>query len=134
MAERAAVLERHPQVRVGDPVTQPAARELELGDDELVEQPDDVGAGADDKALVGEGTLERGRASEPLAPLEHEHRLAGPGEIGRCGETVVATPDDDRIPVASGQLGDRFRQPDLAELLGDAIHTATSESIRSDSM
>ena len=90
------------------------ALELELGDHDRVEQADDVGAGADHVALVGERALEGAGAAELVAALEHEHRLAGLGEVGGGGEPVVPAADDDRVPVARGELGDRRRQPDPA--------------------
>jgi hypothetical protein len=73
--ERRAVLERDPQVGIGHEALKAAPAQVELGDDELVEQADDVGARAHDEALVGERALERARAAEPLAALEHEHAL-----------------------------------------------------------
>ena len=102
-----------------------ALLEAELLDHEVVEQADDVGAGADDVVRVGERALERARAAEPLAALEHEHGLAGLGEVGRAGEAVVAAPDDDRVPVAGGELRDGRGQPDLAQLLRDGVHLVT---------
>ena len=99
-----AVGERDPQVGVGDVDVEAALPELELLDDELVEQADDVGAGADDEVGVVERALERAGAAEPLAALEHEDALAGLGEVGGGGEAVVAAADDDRVPVACGEL------------------------------
>ena len=72
LAEGGAVLERHPEVRVGHPVAQAAPPQLELADHQVVEQADDVGAGADHVALVVERPLEGAGAAEPLAALEHE--------------------------------------------------------------
>ena len=92
--KRGAVLERDPQVGVGDVDVEAALLEPELVDHELVEQADDVGARADDVVGVGERALERAGAAEPLAALEHEHRLAGLGEVGGGGEAVVAAADD----------------------------------------
>ena len=107
-----AVGERTPEVGVGgrDPVA--VAAEVELVDHDLVEQADDVGARADDEALVGERALERRRAAELLAPLEDEHPLAGLRQIGGGREPVVAAADDDRVPLARGELGDRLGQAD----------------------
>ena len=104
LAERRAVRERDPQVGVGDVDLEAALRELELVDHEVVEQAHDVGARAHDEVGVGERALERARAAEPLAALEHEHRLAGPGEVGRAGQPVVAAADHDGVPVARGEL------------------------------
>jgi hypothetical protein len=44
------------------------APEAELVDDGLVEQPDDIGAGADQVAGVGEGLLQGAGAAQALAP------------------------------------------------------------------
>ncbi len=129
LAEAGAVLERDPQVRVGDVEVQAALLELQLVDHEVVEQADDVGARAD--RVAGERLLERARAAEPLAALEHEHRLAGAGEVGGGGEAVVAAADDDDVPVLGGELGDRGGQPDLTELLGDGVHWTTSLAMAS---
>ena len=84
LAEAGAVGERDPQVGVGDVDVEAALLELQLADDEVVEQADDVGAGADDEVGVGERALERAGAAEPLAALEHEDGLAGLGEVGRA--------------------------------------------------
>ena len=64
---------------------------------------------------------ERRRAAEPLAQLEHQHPVAGAGQIGGRGEPVVAAADDDRVPLAGGELGDRRRQADPAELREDVV-------------
>ena len=80
-----------------------------------MEQADEVGARADDEAVVGEGRVERARAAEPLALLEHEHREAAAGEIGRGSEPVVAPADDHDVPLASRQLGHRRRKTDAPE-------------------
>ena len=101
LAEGGAVVERDPEVRVGDEEAQAAPAEVELAITELVEQADDVGAGADDEALVGERPLQRAGAAEPLAALEHEHAAAGPRQVGGRGEAVVAAADDDRVPLAA---------------------------------
>ena len=105
---------------------EPALLEAELSDHDVVEQADDVGAGADDVVGVGERALERARAAEPLAALEHEHGLAGPREVGGAGQAVVAAADDDRVPVAGGELLHGRGQADLAQLLGDGVHCAVS--------
>ncbi len=115
LAEGGAVLERDPEVRVGDPEAQPALAQGELVDDALVEQAEHVGARRDDDPVVVERALERRRAAEPVAALEHEHALAGAGQVGGGGQAVVAAADDHRVPVPRGHLGDGHRQPDLAE-------------------
>ena len=79
------------------------AAQVELVDDPLVEQPDDVGARADHVPSVVERALERAGAAELVARLEHEHRPAGPGEVGGGGEPVVAAADDDGVPRRGGE-------------------------------
>ena len=122
LAERRAVLERDPQVRVGDVALEAALSEAELLDHELVEQADDVRAGADAVALVVERALERAGAAEPLPPFQHEHRLPGSGQVRRGGEPVVAAADDDRVPALGRQLLDRGGKPDLPQLGRDLVH------------
>ena len=119
LGERAAVLEGRPEVRVGHEDLEAVAAQVELVDHDAVEQADDVRARADDVARVGERALERARAAEPLAPLEHEDGLAGAGEVGRAREPVVAAADDHGVPLARGQLGDRRGQADLSQPRGD---------------
>ena len=96
--------------------------EVEVVDHLLIEQAEDVGARADHEALVRERPLEGAGAAEPLAALEHEDGPAGPGQVGRRGQAVVAAADDDRVPVPGGELRDRRRQADLAELGCDLVH------------
>ncbi len=122
LAEARAVGERDPQVGVGDVDVEAALLELELADHDVVEQADDVGAGADDEVGVGERALERAGAAEPLAALEDEHGLAGLGEVGGAGEAVVAAADDDGVPVLGGELADGCGEADLTELLCDRVH------------
>ena len=122
-----AVVERDPEIRVGDPSSAGrGARRSSSRDHQLVEQADDVGARADHEALVGERALQGAGAAEPLAALEHEHAAPGPRQVGGRGEPVVAAADDDRVPVAGGEVGDRLRQPDLAELGGDLVRDLAS--------
>ena len=103
-AERGAVGERSPEVGVGDEHLEAAVGEPQLVDHELVEQADHVGARRHHVPLVGERPLEGAGAAEPLPPLEHEHRLAGPGQVGRGGQAVVAAADHDDVPGRGGQL------------------------------
>ena len=46
---------------------------------------------------AGKDLLGHGRAADALAPLEHEHALAGAGEIRGAHEPVVAAADDDCV-------------------------------------
>ncbi len=124
LPECGPVLERDPEVRVGDPVAQPAAPELELIDHEVVEQADDVGAGTDDEALVSERALERRGAAQPLPALEHQHALAGTGQVGRGRQAVVPATHDDDVPVARRQVLHRRRQAHLTEVGRDLVHVS----------
>src|SRR5690606_25428321 len=65
--------------------------------------------------------LERARAAEPLAALEHEHGPAGAREVGGRGEAVVAAADHDDVPALARELGDRRGQPDLAQTGRDLV-------------
>ena len=114
LAEGGAVLEGDPEVGVGREEAQAALAQAELVDDDVVEQPDDVGAGADHVAGIRERALEGAGAAEALAALEDEHALAGAREVGGRGEPVVAAADDDRVPVAGRELADGLGQADLA--------------------
>ena len=110
-----------------DPVA--VARELELGDHHRVEQADDVGAGADHEALVGERALEGRGAAELLAALADQDPLAGAGEVGGRGEPVVPAADDDRVPVAARELGDRRRQADPSHRRRDPARVTRSGEV-----
>ena len=110
-----AVLEGAPDEWLGDEDLVAVVPQAQLGDDALVEQADDVGARADPVGLVGERGLQGAGPTQALAGLEHQHRLPGSGQIGRRREAVVATTDHDGVPVASGQVGHRHGQADLAQ-------------------
>src|SRR5262249_50962831 len=105
-----------------------AALEVELVDHQLVEQPDDVGAGADRVALVGERALERAGAAQPLPALEHQDLLARLGQVGRRGQAVVAAAHHDGVPVRLRQFLARSRQPAPPEPRRDLVHLRTSSS------
>ncbi len=126
LPERGAVGERSPEVRVGHEHLEAPVGEPQLVDHELVEQAHHVGAGRHHVPLVGEGPLEGAGAAEPLPPLEHEHRLAGPGQVGRGGQAVVATTDHHDVPGPGGQLRHGSGQAHLAQLGRDAVHDGTS--------
>ena len=104
LRHRAPVGQRAPEVRVGERHAVAVAREVQLGDDGAVEQPDEVRARAHDRAGVAERPLERARAAELRPPLEDDDRAPGAGQVGGGGEPVVAAADDDGIPDAPGQL------------------------------
>ena len=120
--ERGAVVEGDEERRVGDGDLDAALAEAKLGDHELVENADDVGAGAHDVALVGERPLQRAGPADALAPLEHEDALAFARQVRGGGQAVVAAADDDDVPVLRGQLGDGAGEPQLTQLLGDGVH------------
>jgi hypothetical protein len=130
LGHRGPVGERDPQVGVGheDPVA--VALQPKLVDHRLVEQADHVRAGADQVAGVAEGLLQGAGAAEALAPLQDQHRPAGPGQVGGGGQAVVAAPDHDHVPGAGGQLGQGSGQADLPEGRGDgrgAHHISLTE-------
>jgi hypothetical protein len=93
--------------------------QVQLLDDQRVQQRDDVRARADQVALVGEGPLQRRGPAELRAPLQHQHRPSGAGEVGRRGQPVVPAADDDGVPAPGGELGDRGGQADAAQ---DVVH------------
>jgi hypothetical protein len=66
----------------------------------MVEEADEIRARTDDESRVLERMLERARATDAVARLEHEHGAPRASEICRCGEAVVAGTDDDHIPGA----------------------------------
>ena len=57
-------------------------------------------------------------AANARAAFDHEHAQAGPGQVGRAGETIGAGADDDHVPGFGGELADGDGQPDFAEQLG----------------
>ena len=71
---------------------------------------------------VVKGLLERARAAELVSPLEHQRPPAGPGQIGRGSQAVVAAADDDRIPVVRRERGHGLREAYAAEYLVDVDH------------
>src|SRR5262249_40359531 len=115
-----------PQIGVGDVALEPALAELQLADDERVEQADDVRARADDVAIVVERALQRAGAAEPLAPLEHQHALAGAREVGGGGEAVVAAAPDGGAPRGGPHFVERRGGPAPAELGRDLVHVCPS--------
>src|SRR5438128_9902370 len=81
--------------------------QVELVDDPLMEQTDDVRAGAEDEAAVGERAFELAGPADALASLEDQHTAPGTGEICGGGEAVVAGTHDHHVPVATRRLGHR---------------------------
>jgi len=118
LGQGGAVGEGDPQVGVGHEHPVAVALQAELVHHRLVEQPDHIGTGADQVAGVGEGLLEGAGATQALAPLQHQHRPSGPGQVGGRGQAVVAAADHDHVPAAGGQLGQGSGQPDLAQAGG----------------
>ena len=132
LRERGAVGERAPRVRVREQDLVPVSAQVELTHHELVEHPDHVRARAHQVVGLRERLLQRARAAEVVSTLQHQHRLPGPRQVRRRGEAVVASADDDRIPVARRELGDRRGQPDLSErrIYVDRAHWATVSRYR----
>ena len=108
LRERAAVVARDGHVGVLGPQRDQlvaVAVQRELLDHERVQQPGEVGAGRDREARPR--LLERARAADLVAALEHEHAAPGAGEVGGGGQPVVARADDDGVPAPGGQIGGR---------------------------
>ena len=74
---------------------EPVPRQVQLADDLGPQQRHHVRA--DRELEAGEDFLGHGRAAEHVAALEHEHLLAGAGQVGGGDEAVVAAADDDRV-------------------------------------
>jgi hypothetical protein len=64
---------------------------------------------------AGEWLFKRAGAADAGTAFEDEHAFSGSSEIGGTRETVVTRADDDGIPGARGEMGDRLWQTDLAE-------------------
>ena len=60
--------------------------------------PTTYAQGETTKRWSSNGPLERAGAAQALPRLEHEHRLAGPGQVGGRGQAVVPAADDHRVP------------------------------------
>ncbi len=87
--------------------------QLQLIHHQGMEQTDEVGTGGYLDAAPE--LFERASAADALARLQHQHTLAGAGEVSRACQAVVAGADDDVVPWSRGQLVQRHRQADLAE-------------------
>ena len=84
-------------------MSRPCFGQVQLADDLGPEQADDVRE--DREAEAREDLLGHRGAAEDVALLEDERLEAGPREVRRADQAVVAAADDDRV-VALGQ-GDR---------------------------
>ena len=71
------------------------ARQVEVADDLGPQQRDDVGA--DRELEAGEDLFGDRGAAEHVPPLEDEHLLPGPREVGGVDEAVVPAADDDDV-------------------------------------
>src|SRR5438477_763560 len=96
------------------------AAEAELLHDERVEQAHEVGAGADEVALVRERPVERACPAELPTPFQDEHGAPGPGQVGGRRQPVVAPAHHHGVPATSGELGERAREPDTPVTLAHA--------------
>ena len=105
------------------------AAEGQLLHHERVQEPDQVGARADQPGRVGERLLEGARPAELFPSLQDEDAQARPGQVGRGGQAVVAPTHDHDVPAPRGQLGHRGRQPDPPEDVLNA-HCVLSSSPR----
>jgi hypothetical protein len=69
-----------------------------------VEQPDEVRARAHHEPIVRERALERARAADLRAALEHDDPEAGAREVHGTGEAVVTAAHHDRVPPQPREL------------------------------
>ena len=106
-----------------------AAGQVEFFNDERVEEAGEVGAGG--HADAGEGFFDGAGTADAGAALNDQYTLAGAGEIGGAGETVVACADDDGVPAARGEVADGGGEADLAEDGGGGGMRHASESFYS---
>lgn len=81
-------------------------------DDGLMEETGEIGAGA--HFVAWEGFGDGGSPADFWAGFKHENLLAGFGEIGGGGEAIVATADDDGVPIAGGEGFDGVAVSELA--------------------
>jgi len=104
-AQRRAVVERAPEMRIHEmhPVAVPS--QVQLIDHAMVEQANEVGARADDERGIVEGVLERAGAADPVTRLEHQHRATCPSQVGGCGQAVVAGSDHNGVPGGGSDFG-----------------------------
>ena len=75
-----------------------------------LQQRDHVGGARD--AMAGPHLLGHARSAEDVAALDHAGAQAGPREVGRRGEAVVAPADDDRVVVGRGSWAATYADPD----------------------
>jgi hypothetical protein len=83
--------------------------QLQFADHLGMQQAHDVGE--DREGEAGHDLLRDRRAADHVAALQHQRLDPRLGQVGAAGQTVVATPDDDRV-VALGHvpiLRTRFR-------------------------
>ena len=105
----------HHKRRIGRDHAVAPTPKLQLLHHQVVQEADDICAGADQVALVRKRALKRAGTSQLLAALEHEHRAPGPRQIGRRREPVVPAAHDDHVPATPRQLADRRRKPHPAQ-------------------
>ena len=70
-------------------------RQLEVADDLGPQQAHHVGELGE--AVAGKDFLGDGCPADDIAPLEHDHLLAGAREVRGGDQAVVAGADDDRV-------------------------------------
>ena len=74
--------------------------QFEVADDLGPQQADDVRKLRE--PVTGEDLFGHGRATDDVAPLEHDDLLACARQIRRSNQSVVAAADDDRIVCIAG--------------------------------
>ena len=77
-----------------------------------VQEPDQVRARADPPARFGKGSSIVHAPPRRSRAFQHQYRPAGPGQVGRGREAVVAAADHDHVPSPAGEVGDRCGQSD----------------------
>ncbi len=97
-----AVVERRDRARQRQDL-EPVPRQLEVADDLGPQQAHHVGELAE--AVAREDFFGDGGATDDLAPLEHDHFLAGAREVRGRDHAVVAGADDDSIEGIAGHGG-----------------------------
>src|SRR5207249_1614827 len=72
--------------------------QVEFGDDEGMEEADEVRARAHHEPAIVKRAVESARSAQLLPAFEHEDGASGAREIGGGGQAVVPAADDDRVP------------------------------------
>ena len=66
-------------------------------------------------ADAGEGLFDGTSAADAGTAFEHQHTLAGARQVGRAGEAVMTSANDDGIPGTGGKLRNGRGKANLAQ-------------------